>query len=249
MHLLHPSQLAHDEGAAGGEVHALVAEGRGGEEAIKSGADLLARAQALYEEIGEAAQVQLMMRRQGSLYLAAAIREALAGRAAERAAASRLTLATRHYERALSTGLLANASPPMLRCAAEARLELARFYNNWSGAGARLRHLEAALAHARAGLALVPGGGAAVGEAGAGVGARAGARVGAGAGAGAGATAELRPPLTEEALGALRELTREQMARGATAKAAQLKAEYREMLTYSRPQAAPAEAAAAAAAP
>ena len=33
-----------------------------------------------------------MMRRQGSLYLAAAIREALAGRAAERAAASRLTL-------------------------------------------------------------------------------------------------------------------------------------------------------------
>ena len=48
--------------------------------------------QALYEEIGEAAQVQLMMRRQGSLYLAAAIREALAGRAAERAAASRLTL-------------------------------------------------------------------------------------------------------------------------------------------------------------
>ena len=86
------SQLAHDEGAAGGEVHALVAEGRGGEEAIKSGADLLARAQALYEEIGEAAQVQLMMRRQGSLYLAAAIREALAGRAASRAAASRLTL-------------------------------------------------------------------------------------------------------------------------------------------------------------
>ena len=103
-------------------MHALVAEGRGGEEAIKSGADLLARAQALYEEIGEAAQVQLMMRRQGSLYLAAAIREALAGRAAERAAASRLTLATRHYERALSSGLLANASPPMLRCAAEARL-------------------------------------------------------------------------------------------------------------------------------
>ena len=48
--------------------------------------------QALYEEIGEAAQVQLMMRRQGSLYLAAAIREALAGRAASRAAASRLTL-------------------------------------------------------------------------------------------------------------------------------------------------------------
>ena len=232
---MHPSQLARDEGAAGGEVHALVAEGRGGEEAIKSGADLLARAQALYEEIGEAAQVQLMMRRQGSLYLAAAIREALAGRAAERAAASRLTLATRHYERALSTGLLANASPPMLRCAAEARLELARFYNNWSGAGARVRHLETALAHARAGLALVPGGEAAVGE--------------------AEAAAELRPPLTEEALGALRELTREQMARGATAKAAQLKAEYREMLTTSmttsRPQTAPAptEAAAAARAP
>ena len=40
---MHPSQLAHDEGAAAGEVHAIVAEGRGGEEAIKSGADLLAR--------------------------------------------------------------------------------------------------------------------------------------------------------------------------------------------------------------
>ena len=52
-----------------------------------------------------------------------------------------------------------------------------------------------------------------------------------------------------EALGALRELTREQMARGATAKAAQLKAEYREMLTTSRPQTASAEAAAAAAQP
>ena len=46
---MHPSQLAHDEGAAAGEVHAIVAEGRGGEEAIKSGADLLARAQALHD--------------------------------------------------------------------------------------------------------------------------------------------------------------------------------------------------------
>ena len=98
---------------------------------------------------------------------------------------------------------------------------------------------------------LVPAGGAAVGEAEAG----AGAGAGGGGGAGAEAAAELRPPLTEEALGALRELTREQMARGATAKAAQLKAEYREMLTTSmttsRPQTAPAptEAAAAAQAP
>ena len=63
----------------------------------------------------------------------------------------------------------------MLRCAAEARLELARFYNNWSGAGARVRHLEAALAHARAGLALVPAGGVADADADAGVGAGAGA--------------------------------------------------------------------------
>ena len=79
----------------------------------------------------------------------------------------------------------------------------------------------------------------------------AGVRAGVGAGATAGpeAAAELRPPLTEEALGALRELTREQMARGATAKAAQLKEEYREMLTASRPQTAPAEATAAAQAP
>ena len=139
----------------------------------------------------------------------------------------------------------------MLRCAAEARLELARFYNNWSGAGARVRHLEAALAHARAGLALVPAGGVADAnaDAGAGAGAGVGAGVGAGATAGPEAAAELRPPLTEEALGALRELTREQMARGATAKAAQLKEEYREMLTASRPQTAPAEATAAAQAP
>ena len=139
----------------------------------------------------------------------------------------------------------------MLRCAAEARLELARFYNNWSGAGARVRHLEAALAHARAGLALVPAGGVADADADAGAGAGAGVRAGVGAGATAGpeAAAELRPPLTEEALGALRELTREQMARGATAKAAQLKEEYREMLTASRPQTAPAEATAAAQAP
>ena len=139
----------------------------------------------------------------------------------------------------------------MLRCAAEARLELARFYNNWSGAGARVRHLEAALAHARAGLALVPAGGVADADAGAGAGAGAGVGAGVGAGATAGpeAAAELRPPLTEEALGALRELTREQMARGATAKAAQLKEEYREMLTASRPQTAPAEATAAAQAP
>ena len=141
----------------------------------------------------------------------------------------------------------------MLRCAAEARLELARFYNNWSGAGARVRHLEAALAHARAGLALVPAGGVADADAdadaGAGAAAGVGAGVGAGATAGPEAAAELRPPLTEEALGALRELTREQMARGATAKAAQLKEEYREMLTASRPQTAPAEATAAAQAP
>ena len=139
----------------------------------------------------------------------------------------------------------------MLRCAAEARLELARFYNNWSGAGARVRHLEAALAHARAGLALVPAGGVADADAGAGAGAGAGVGAGVGAGATAGpeAAAELRPPLTEEALGALRELTREQMARGATAKAAQLKEEYRQMLTASRPQTAPAEATAAAQAP
>ena len=143
----------------------------------------------------------------------------------------------------------------MLRCAAEARLELARFYNNWSGAGARVRHLEAALAHARAGLALVPARGVADADADTDAGAGAGAGAGVGAGVGAGATAgpeaaaELRPPLTEEALGALRELTREQMARGATAKAAQLKEEYREMLTASRPQTAPAEATAAAQAP
>ena len=195
----------------------------------------------MYEEIGEAAQVQLMERRQGSLYLAAAIREANEGRAAERATAARLTLATRHYDRALSAQLLANASPPMLRCAAEARLELARFYNAWSGAlGARPRQLEAALAHARAGLALAEATPAAEADL---------EQAEAEAAEAEAAAAELHAALTEEALGALRELTREQLARGATARAAQLKEEYREMLTRSRAAAAAATNEAAAVAP
>ena len=46
------------------------------------------------------------MRRQGSLYLAAALCEEIEGAGHERAAASRLTLALRHYGRALALHLL-----------------------------------------------------------------------------------------------------------------------------------------------
>ena len=51
-----------------------------------------------------------MMRQQGSLYLACARTASLAGIGHERSAASRLTLALRHYERALSPQLLAQAA-------------------------------------------------------------------------------------------------------------------------------------------
>ena len=120
------------------------------------------------------AQVQLMMRKQGSLYLASLVCASLSDSLSERAAASRLTLALRHYDRALNlrgglgqgsaavASANAVASPAMERCVAECRLELATFFLSWSQstsvralgteAGAtRIRHLEAALGHARAG--------------------------------------------------------------------------------------------------
>ena len=158
--------LAAGEAAAGGALHAIVAEGDGTEASVKKAGECLSSAQMLYEEIGELAQVQLMMRQQGSLYLAAALCASLEGESHERAAASRLTLALRHYERALAPQLLAQASvsPAMERCAAEAHLELANFFLTWSaggaggaaigpggmGAGERLKHLETSLTHARA---------------------------------------------------------------------------------------------------
>ena len=48
-----------------------------------------------------------MMRKQGSLYLAASLCEEMEGAGHERAATSRLTLALRHYARALAPSLLA----------------------------------------------------------------------------------------------------------------------------------------------
>ena len=67
-----------------------------------------------------------MMRKQGSLYLASLVCDALSSQLSERAASSRLTLALRHYERALRPERLshgaqhgASASPAMERCAAE----------------------------------------------------------------------------------------------------------------------------------
>ena len=133
------------------------------------GTEHLSYAQTLYEELGELAMVQQMMRQQGSLYLAASLCESLEGAGHERAASSRFTLALRHYERALAPQLLAQAavSPAMERCAAEARVELANFYLTRAsdevsaagpglastGLGERIRLLEAALGHGKAGLA------------------------------------------------------------------------------------------------
>ena len=120
------------------------------------------------------AQVQLMMRKQGSLYLASLVCASLSDSLSERAAASRLTLALRHYDRALNlrgglghggaaaASANAAASPTMERCVAECRLELATFFLSWSqstsvralgteASATRIRHLEAALGHARAG--------------------------------------------------------------------------------------------------
>jgi len=159
--------LAAGEAMAGNALHAIIAETGGDDAMIKQAGECLSNAQTLYEELGELAQVQLMMRRQGSLYLAATLCIAIDGATSERAVSARLTLAQRHYERALAPALLsqASASPAMERCAAEARLELINFYLSWSeaqfggegkasGGGARIstriKHLESALSHARA---------------------------------------------------------------------------------------------------
>ena len=90
------------------------------------------RAQSLFEELGEMADVQQLMRQQASLYLAAAIHANQRGAAFERAASSRLKLALRWYGRAMAPSTAAGATPYVLRCAAEAHLELARFYAVWT---------------------------------------------------------------------------------------------------------------------
>ena len=102
--------LAAGEAAAGGALHGIVADGGGTEASMKKAGECLSNAQLLYEEMGELGQMQLMMRQQGSLYLAAALCASLDGEGHERAATSRLTLALRHYERALAPHLLASAS-------------------------------------------------------------------------------------------------------------------------------------------
>ena len=159
------AQHAADEAAAGGALHAIVADGGGDEATVRAAAEALARAQASFDEIGELAHVQLM-RRQGSLFLAAALRDEADGAGPAKSKA-RLTLALRHYARALAEPLLRAASAPMERCAAEARLELAQFYlaraevlggggGGGGGAGAaggeRQRSYEMALEQARAAL-------------------------------------------------------------------------------------------------
>ena len=156
-------ELSAGEAAAGSALHTVVAETGGSEVILRRAGECLASAQQLYDELGELAQVQLMMRKQGSLYLANLVCAVLDETISARAASSRLTLALRHYERCLKPELLAQgaASPSMERCATEARLELANFFLTWSdsaassavaaeAAGWRTRHLETALSHARA---------------------------------------------------------------------------------------------------
>jgi hypothetical protein len=162
-------ELATGEAAAGGALHSLVAEGCGSEADAKKAGECLSSAQQIYEELGEHVLAQRMMRQQGSLYLAAALCESLAGEGHERAAASKLTLALRHYERALAPPRASKEDEASLRemraSSAEARVELANFYIAWSSkemaeaaagaaaersVGVRVRHLETALQHARA---------------------------------------------------------------------------------------------------
>ena len=177
-----------------------------------------------------------------------------------RAAAPRLTLALRHYERALAPQLLAQAagaSPAMARCAAEARLELANFYLAWSdhgerpaaggasGAVERLKRLEAALAHARAPqqeLGSVEAGSGAAGAAGAA--ADRGRRhdhvdTDAARGSAPGVPPAIVEALAEAEERALRELIRAHTAQGNASRAAALKADYRGLLASKRAAGAP----------
>ena len=144
--------------------------------------------------------MQMMMRQQGSLYLAAALCASLEGRGAR----ERLTLALRHYERALAPQLLAQAavSPAMERCAAEARLELANFYLTWGtmSGGEQVKHLEAALSHARAPQKTE------------------------------GLPIDVVAPLVDAEERALRELIRAHAANGNASRSAALKEEYRAVL-------------------
>ena len=222
------AQHAADEAAAGGALHAIVADGGGDEATVRAAAEALARAQASFDEIGELAHVQLMMRRQGSLFLAAALRDEADGAGPAKSKA-RLTLALRHYARALAEPLLRAASAPMERCAAEARLELAQFYlaraevlgggGGGGGAGCpggeRQRSYEMALEQARAALA----------------------RCAAGAPGEEAVAADVRGALADAELHALRDLVKLHGAAGAAQRAAQLRDEYRERLVARRGEA------------
>jgi len=142
-------QLADDEAVFGTICYTQVGCSVGGETAVRLAGESFSKAQVLYEELGEMARVQQMMARQGALHLLVARREKSRGIGREKSASSRLTLALRHYERATSSQMLATASQQMMHCAASCHLELAKFYLNASGS--RLKHLEAALGHARDG--------------------------------------------------------------------------------------------------
>ena len=174
--------------------------------------------------------MQLMMRRQGSLQLAAALHTQLDEAGRERTANARLTLALRHYERALAPGLMATASAAMQTCAVEARLELSNFYLSWAGGtvsgggGSRTKHLESALHHAREALedvrhaASLEAGGSPL----------------QGVDANTSLPAELIASLAEAEKRALLELLRAHAAAGNQAKAAHFREEYRAVLSRSQ---------------
>lgn len=204
---------------------------------------LHAGAQQLYEELGELALVQQMMRKQGSLYLAALVCASLADAITERVASARLTLALRHYERALKPQLLAQgaASAVMQRCAAEARLELANFFLSWADSATahavgteatagRVRHLETALGHVRAAFQVPAAATAASSEA---------PKDEAAAEAAAAARRQARTSLPAEVAEGLanaeqttlRELIKAHTAQGTTSRAAALKEAYRRLLS------------------
>jgi len=198
------------------------------EPAFGRAAESLGRAQALNEELGEAARAQEMARWQGFLYLVGARRERGGGGGRGRTtASSRLTLALRHYDRALSPPAEGSASAAMEECAAACRLDLATFYLSSSGAGAgataaagtagggHRARLESGLTHARAGLSLLQGRPVASG----------------GGDADDSLVASLRRDLADAAERLLRELIRATAVAGNSSRAETLKEEYRALLS------------------
>jgi hypothetical protein len=241
------------------------------------------------------------MRWQGYLHLVAARRESGSGTTRDRAAAAHLTLALRHYDKALSPssgngggggGHAGAMTDAMAACVASCRLDLASFFLTWDApvpaqalpaasplrgrptseakgsgvttrrgpagmGGGRSKHLEAALAHARAGLEVIrPLMGAATADTGGGSHGARGRETGAGGGretavgggretavgggreiavgGGRETAAELASQLGNAAERAVRMLIRAADGAGGGAPSAALRDEYRQLLAERR---------------